>query len=88
MAVRYCLNMGMEGIGIFVIGCCPKFWLADLLTNKAQTRDGYIIARVEGDYSKFIRFHLQGCLVVKTVLFFPFEVRSSSCIFLFHISAW
>ena len=31
MAVRYCLNMGMAGIGILVIGCCLRFSMCILL---------------------------------------------------------
>ena len=63
--------------------------LVDLLTNEeiAWARDGYIIVGVERDYSEFIRLHLQGCLVGRMVLLFPSEVKSSSCKFLFHISA-
>ena len=39
--------------------------LADLLADEeiARARDGYIVIRAEGNYSKFIRVHLQGCLV-------------------------
>ena len=39
--------------------------LADLLADEeiAQARDGYIVAGVEGNYSDFVRDHLQGCLV-------------------------
>ncbi|KAK9996765.1 hypothetical protein SO802_021451 [Lithocarpus litseifolius] len=47
-----------------------KYWylgdqLADFLADEeiAWARDGYIIAEVEGIYSKFVRDHLQGCLV-------------------------
>ena len=67
----------------------PSVRLVDLLTDEeiAWVYDGYIIAIVEGDYSEFIRAHLQGCLVGITVLFFPSEVKFSSCKFFFHISA-
>ena len=103
MAVRYCLNVGMEGIGILMIECCPKFNMSillkkfqflhlvgDFLADEeiAQARDGYIVAGVEGDYFEFIQTHLQGCLASITVLLFSSEVKFSFCMFLFHISAW
>ena len=72
------------------IPSCPFVWLADLLTNEeiARARGGYAVVGVAGGYSEFIQTHLQGCLAGIMVLFFPFEVKISSCIFLFHIYAW
>ena len=102
MAIRYCLNVGMEGIGILVIRCCTKYppttipippcpsiRLADFLANEeiSWAHDGYIVARVERDYSEFIQIHLQGFLAGITVLLFPSEVKFSSCKFFFHIFA-
>ena len=68
---------------------CLVVRLADFLTDEeiARAHDGYIIVGVEGDYSEFIRTHLQGCLAGITVLLFPSEVKFSFCVFLFHISA-
>ena len=56
---------------------CHTIRLADFLSDEeiAQARDGYIVAGVEGNYSKFIRLHLQGCLVGRTVFFFPSKVK-------------
>ena len=67
---------------------CATVRLADLLIDEeiARTCDGYKVAGVEGDYSEFIRLHLQGCLVGRTVLLFPSKVKFSSCKFFFHIS--
>ena len=44
---------------------CHTVWLADFLADEeiAWARDGYIVAGVEGNYSDFVRDHLQGCLV-------------------------
>ena len=73
---------------IIPIPPCPSIRLADFLTDKeiAQAHDGYIVVGVEGDYSEFIRVHLQGCLASITVLLFPSEVKFSSRKFFFHIS--
>ena len=56
---------------------CHTIRLVDFLSDEeiAQARDGYIVAGVEGNYSKFIRLHLQGCLVGRTVFFFPSKVK-------------
>ena len=64
--------------------------LVDLLTNEeiAWARDGYIIVGVERDYSEFIRLHLQGCLVGRTILFFPSKVKFFISQIPFHISTW
>ena len=69
---------------------CPSIRLADLLTNEEITRArvGLVVLGVSGTYSEFIQTHLQGCLADISVFLFPFEVKFSSCIFLFHISAW
>ena len=44
------------------ISPCPSIRLGDFLVDEeiARARDGYIIVEVEGDYSEFIRTHLQG----------------------------
>ena len=57
----------------------PSIQLADLLIDEeiAQARGGYAFVRVAGDYSEFIRTHLQGCLASITVLLFPSEVKFS-----------
>ena len=67
----------------------PSIRLVDFLANEeiAQARDGYIVVEVEGDYSKFIRTHLQGCLVGITILLFPSKFKFSFCKFFFNISA-
>ena len=56
---------------------CHTVRLADFLADKeiARASDGYIVATVEGNYSEFIRLHLQGCLVGRTVFFFPSKVK-------------
>ena len=56
---------------------CPTVQLADFLTDEeiVRARECYIVAGVEGNYSEFIRLHLQGCLVGRTVLLFPPEVK-------------
>ena len=43
---------------------CPSIRLADFLANEeiSWAHDGYIVARVERDYSEFIQTHLQGFL--------------------------
>ena len=68
----------------------PTVWLSDFLTNEdiAWACDGYIIAGVEENYSEFIGLHLQGCLVGKTVLFFPSKVKFFILQIPFHISTW
>ena len=40
---------------------CHTIQLADFLADEeiARARDGYIVAGVEGNYSEFIRLHLQ-----------------------------
>ena len=69
---------------------CPSIQLANLLTNEeiARARVGLVVLGVPGTYSEFIRTHLQGWLAGISVSLFPSEVKVSSCIFLFHISAW
>ena len=64
--------------------------LADFLVDEeiSRARDGYIVARVEGNYSELLRLHLQGCLVGRTVLFFPSKVKFLTLQIPFHISAW
>ena len=56
---------------------CHIVRLANFLANEeiAQARDGYIVAGVEGNYSQFIRLHLQGCLVGIMVFLFPSKVK-------------
>ena len=51
--------------------------LADFLADEeiAQAHDGYIVAGAKGDYFKFIRDHLQGCLVGKTIFSFPAKIK-------------
>ena len=68
---------------------CLTVRLADFLADEeiAWAHDGYIIAGAEGDYSKFIRDYLQGCLVGKTVFSFPAKIKKF-CQSLFHISSW
>ena len=60
---------------------CHTVQLADFLVGEeiARAHNSYIIARVEGNYSKFIRFHLQGCLVGRTIFLFPSEVKFLLC---------
>ena len=69
---------------------CHTVRLADFLADEviARVHNGYIVVGVEGNYSEFIRLHLQGCLVGKTVLFFPSKVKFLILQILFHISAW
>lgn len=68
---------------------CPSIQLADFLADEeiAWAHDGYIVARVEGDYSEFNRTPLQGCLAGITIRLFPSEVKFSFYKFFFHISA-
>ena len=56
---------------------CHTVRLADFLSDKeiAWACNGYIVAGVEGNYSELLRLHLQGCLVGRTVLFFPSKVK-------------
>ena len=69
---------------------CHTVRLADLLADEeiARARDGYIIARVEGNYFEFVWAHLQGCLVGRTLFFFPSKVNFLILKIPFHISAW
>ena len=67
---------------------CPSIQLADFLADEeiARARDGYIVAGVEGDYSKFIRTHLQGCWLAyqyfSSLLKSNFHLANSFSIFL------
>ena len=56
---------------------CHIVRLADFLVDEeiAQARDGYIIAGVEGNYFEFIRDHLQGCLVGRTIFLFLSKIK-------------
>ena len=56
---------------------CHTIWLADFLANEeiARARDGYIVTEAEGNYSKFVRDHLQGCLVGRTVFIFSSKIK-------------
>ena len=56
---------------------CHTIRLADLLANEeiALACDGNIVAEVEENYFEFVRDHLQGCLVGRTILFFPSKVK-------------
>ena len=56
---------------------CHTVRLVDFLSDKeiAWACNGYIVAGVEGNYSELLRLHLQGCLVGRTVLFFPSKVK-------------
>ena len=47
------------------------FWLEEI----ARARDGYIVGGIEGNYSKFVLDHLQGCLVGRVVFSFPSKVK-------------
>ena len=72
---------------------CPSVRLIDLLTNEeiARVCVGHVVSGIPGTYSEFIQNQLQGCLagIFVTLVFpFPSEVKFSSCILLFHISAW
>ena len=72
---------------------CPFIQLANLLTNEEIARAcvGYVVSGVPETYFEFIQTQLQGCLVgifVASVFPFPFKVKLSSCMFLFHIYAW
>ena len=69
---------------------CHIAWLADFLADEeiAWAHEGYIVAGTEGDYSEFIWDHLQGCLVGRTVFFFPSKIKLLLCKFVFHIFAW
>ncbi|XP_050284934.1 uncharacterized protein LOC126724447 [Quercus robur] len=48
---------------------CLTVRLAKLLADEeiARACDGYIVARVKGNYSEFVRDHLQSCLVDRMV---------------------
>ena len=69
---------------------CLIVRLANFMTDDeiARARDGYIVTGVPGTYFEFVRTHLQGCLVGRTVLIFPSKVKFLPCKFFFHISAW
>ena len=69
---------------------CHTIWLVDFLADEeiARACDGYTVIGAEGNYSKFIRDCLQGCLVGTTVFSFPSKIKLLLCKFLFHISAW
>ena len=56
---------------------CRIVRLVDFLADEeiARARDGYIVTGTEGNYSKFIRDHLQGCLVGRTVFSFPSKIK-------------
>ena len=58
---------------------CHIVQLADFLADEdiAWARNGYFVAGVEGNYFEFIRLHLQGCLVGRTVLFFSSKANFS-----------
>ena len=64
--------------------------LADFLADEETTRasDGYVVARVEGNYAEYVWDHLQGCLVGRTVFLFPSKIKLFFYKFLFHIFAW
>ena len=69
---------------------CHTVRLADFLADKeiARASDGYIVASVEGNYSEFIRLHLQGCLVGRR--YFSSLLKSNFLILQipFHVSSW
>ena len=69
---------------------CHIAWLADFLADEeiAWAHEGYIVAGTEGDYSEFIWDHLQGCLVGRTIFFFPSKIKLLLRKFVFHIFAW
>ena len=76
-----------------IVPLCPSIRLADLLTNEeiAQARVGHVVSGVPRTYSEFIQTQLQGFLVgISVTSVFPSlsKVKFSSCILLFHISAW
>ena len=56
---------------------CHTVQLANFLADEeiAQAHDGYIVAGAKGDYSKFIRDHLQGCLVGRTIFSLPTKIK-------------
>ena len=56
---------------------CHTIRLANFLADEeiARAHDGYIVIGVEGNYSKFIRDHLQGYLVGKTVFSFSTKIK-------------
>ena len=56
---------------------CHIVQLANFLADEeiAQAHDGYIVAGAKRDYSKFIRDHLQGCLVGKTIFSFLAKIK-------------
>ena len=56
---------------------CHTIRLADLLADEkiARAHDGYIVIGAKGNYSEFIRDHLQGCLVGKTVFSFLAKIK-------------
>ena len=56
---------------------CHIIRLADFLVDEefARARDGYIVIGAEGNYFEFIRDHLQGCLVGRTVFSFSAKIK-------------
>jgi len=56
---------------------CRTIRLANFLADVeiAWAHDGHIIAGAEGDYSEFVRDHLQGCLVGRTVFSFSAKFK-------------
>ena len=57
---------------------CHTIQLAGPLADEeiAQARDGHIVAiEAEGDYFEFVRDHLQGYLVGRTVFTFPAKIK-------------
>ena len=56
---------------------CHTVQLANFLADEeiAQAHDGYIVAGAKGDYSKFIRDHLQGFLVGRTIFSLPTKIK-------------
>ena len=56
---------------------CHIVQLADFLADEeiAWAHDGYIVTGAKGDYSKFIRDHLQGCLFGRTKFSFPVKIK-------------
>ena len=56
---------------------CHTIRLGDFLANEeiAWACDGYIVIRAEGNYSEFIRDHLQGCLVGRMIFSCPAKIK-------------
>ena len=56
---------------------CHTIRLANFLADEEIVRayDGYMVIGTEGNYSEFIRDHLQGCLVGRTVFSFPAKIK-------------